>query len=146
MPITLTHPTDSTITWVSGNRGKRPNWVKAILEADSTLLPSTKEEKTFVSTVDDTPRLRYWHWNGLNDADGRGIPLTFCIVGAMTQKDAVDSLNKTMTTPVMPAEWAVCWREISPSSVDLGGKLGVFVLNKITKEWEERQVKIGFKA
>lgn len=146
MPITLTHPTDPTKTWTSGFRGKRPNWVKDILAADPTLLP-TKEKEEFVPVADDnTPRLRYWRWNGLNDEDGKGIPLTYCIVGAMTEHEAVTSLNKTMSTPVMPTEWTTCWKEISPDTVSLGGKTGVFVQNKLTKEWEERKAKIGFKA
>lgn len=147
MTITLTNPADPTITWTSGKRGKRPNWVKAILAADPTLLPVKEEEDEFVSTPDDnTPRLRYWRWNGLNDEDGKGIPLTLCIVGAMTSTEAVNALNKTMSIPVMPAEWATCWKEISPDTVSLGGKVGVFVQNKVTKEWEERKAKIGFKA
>lgn len=147
MTITLTHPTDPTKTWVSGNRGKRPNWVKDILAANPNLLPSSSKEETFVPVVDDTPRLRYWRWNGLNDEDGKGIPLTYCIVGAMTEHEAVTSLNKTMSTPVMPMEWATCWKEISPETVLLGGKIGVFEQNKITKDWEERKQKtFGSKA
>jgi hypothetical protein len=38
-PITLTNPTDPTISWTSGKRGPRPAWVVQILETDPTLLP-----------------------------------------------------------------------------------------------------------
>jgi hypothetical protein len=143
MTITLTHPTDSTVTWTSGKRGKRPNWVNAILAADPTLLPKKQsEEDEFVSTVDDnTPRLRYWRWNGLNDEDGKGIPLTLCIVGGMTVQDAMTRLNKTFSTPVMPAEWATCWKEINPENVQLGGKVGVFEKKKGSTDWVERKEK-----
>lgn len=149
MTITLTHPTDSTVTWTSGKRGKRPNWVNAILAADPTLLPKKQsEEDEFVSTPeDDSPRLRYWRWNGLNDEDGKGIPLTLCIVGGMTVQDAMTRLNKTFTTPVMPAEWNACWKEVNPENVQLNGRVGVFEQNKTTKEWEERKEKtFGSKA
>ncbi len=147
MSITLTHPTDPTKTWTSGFRGKRPNWVKDILAADPTLLPAKdKEDSTYVPADDNTPRLRYWRWNGLNDEDGHGIPLTYCIVGAMTENEAITALNKTMRTPVMPTEWATCWKEISPETVSLGGKVGVFVQNKLSMEWEERKQKISHVA
>lgn len=147
MTITLTHPTDPTKTWVSGNRGKRPNWVKEILAKDPNLLPSKEKDETYVPVDDNTPRLRYWRWNGLNDEDGKGIPLTYCIVGGMTSDDAIKRLNKTFSTPVMPAEWATCWVEVDPANVTLGGKVGVFEKLKGSADWVERKDKtFGSKA
>jgi hypothetical protein len=141
MTITLTHPTDPSIKWISGKKGKRPNWVNDILAKDPTLLPIKEKETSYTPEEDTTPRLRYWRWNGLNDEDGKGIPLTLCIVGGMTVQDAMTRLNKTFTTPVMPAEWATCWVEIDPANVALNGKLGVFEKQKGTTDWVERKEK-----
>lgn len=146
MTITLTHPSDPSIKWISGNRGKRPTWVKEILAKDPTLLPTTEKETSYTPEDDNTPRLRYWRWNGLNDEDGKGIPLTLCLVGAMTPTEAMTRLNKTFTTPVQPAEWQACWKEVNPSNVQLDNKMGVFVMNKATNVWEERKEKQGSKA
>ena len=147
MTITLTHPTDPTIKWVSGNRGKRPNWVKDILAKDPTLLPVKEKEETYVPVEDDTPRLRYWRWNGLNDEDGKGIPLTLCIVGGMTPTEAITRLNKTFTTPVQPMEWQACWLEVNPANIELGGRVGVFEKQKGSTDWVERKEKsYGSKA
>jgi hypothetical protein len=137
MPITLTHPTDSSITWTSGFRGKRPNWVKAILEADPTLLPVTAKEETFIPPTDPNV-VRYWKWNGLNDEDGKGIALIPCIVGAKSGAEALSYLNKTFKNPVFGSEWTNCWREVPAKNVELGGKEGVFTFNKITSVWEQR--------
>jgi len=148
MSITLTHPTDPTKTWTSGFRGKRPNWVKDILAANPNMLPSKeKDEEAYVPADDNTPRLRYWRWNGLNDEDGKGIPLTLCIVGGMTPEDAMKRLNKTFSTPVMPAEWMTCWKEVDPANVTFGGKVGVFEKKKDSPDWVERKEKaFGSKA
>jgi hypothetical protein len=147
-PITLVNPADPTQIWVSGKRGKRPTFVTEMLKANPNLLPSKEKNEAYVPPADDnTPRLRYWRWNGLNDEDGKGIPLTYCIVGAMTPHEAMKRLNKTFNTPVMPSEWGACWREVNPENVQLGGRMGVFEQNKISKEWEERKEKtFGSKA
>jgi hypothetical protein len=140
MTITLTHPTDPSITWVSGKVGKRPNWVKEILLANPNLLPSKEKEVFVPASEDSTPRLRYWKWNGLNDEDGKGAAVTTpCLVGAMSAQEALVALNKTFKTAVMATEWATCWKEVSPSVVELGGRLGVFVWNKATTAWDERK-------
>jgi hypothetical protein len=140
MTITLTHPTDPSIKWISGNRGKRPNWVNEILSANPNLLPSKEKEVFVPASEDSTPRLRYWKWNGLNDEDGKGAAVTTpCLVGAMSAQEALVALNKTFKTPVMQTEWQVCWVEISPSAVELGGKVGVFTFNKVTNVWEQRK-------
>lgn len=139
MTITLTHPTDPSITWTSGFRGKRPNWVKAILEANPNMLPNAPKEEVFVPSTDPNV-VRYWKWNGLNDEDGKGSAITTpCIVGAKTPSDARIALNKTFRTPVMDNEWNTCWKEISAKDVLLGGKEGAFMLNKKTNTWEERK-------
>ncbi len=151
MPITLTHPTDSSITWTSGFRGKRPKWVTEILAKDPTLLPVKEKESTYVPAVDNTPRLRYWKWKGLEDLedeDSRVTSRTLCVVGGMTPEDAMTRLNKTFSTPVMPTEWVACWKEIDPANVTiLGGKVGVFEKKKDSADWVERKEKsFGSKA
>lgn len=152
MTITLTHPTDPTKTWTSGFRGKRPNWVKDILAANPNMLPSKeKEGSAYVPVEDNTPRLRYWKWKGLEDLEDEDSRITtrnLCVVGGMTPEDAMKRLNKTFSTPVMPTEWATCWKEIDPANVTiLGGKVGVFEKMKDSIDWIERKEKaFGSKA
>ncbi len=140
MTITLINPVDPTQIWQSGKRGRMPKFVTDMLKANPNLLPS-KEKEVFVPSSEDTsPRLRYWKWNGLNDEDGKGASVTTpCLVGAMSAQEALVALNKTFKTPVLGTEWQNCWVEISPSVVELGGKLGVFTFNKATSVWEERK-------
>jgi len=138
MPITLTHPEDPTKTWTSGFRGKRPNWVVAMLNANPNLLPPTPKEKEAFVPPTDPNVTRYWKWNGLNDEDGEGGDIvTPCIVGAKSANEALVELNKTFRIPVMQTEWATCWREISAKDIQLGE--GVFQFNKATSVWEQRK-------
>lgn len=140
MAITLTHPTDSSITWVSGNRGKRPNWVKAILAANPELLPVTVKEEEFVAPTDPNA-LRFWKWAGLNDDEGRGAAVTHpCIVCAKSGPEAIVTLNKTFKSPVNAVEWATCWKEVSPKDIVGISKVGAYAWNKATLSWDERKI------
>lgn len=140
-PITLVNPADPTQVWTSGKRGRFPRFVTEMLKANPNLLPSKEKEVFVPSSENSTPRLRYWKWNGLNDEDGKGASVTTpCLVGAMSAHEALVALNKTFKTPVLGTEWQNCWVEISPSVVELGNRLGVFVWNKSTTTWDERKV------
>ena len=141
-PITLKHPTEPGVTWTSGKRGKRPNWVKDMLAADPTLLPSkgdTEEIEGIVPVTTIPTGVRYWKW-----VDQDGKPTKPCIVGAKTPQEAFMSLNKVFKFPVFDTEWKLCWREIYAKEFDadiaaLKEQEGVFTYNESTKTWEPRK-------
>jgi hypothetical protein len=133
-PITLKHPTDPNVTWTSGKRGKRPNWVKDMLAADPTLLPSKEDAASEAPIVAAPESVRYWKW-----VDQDGKPTKPCIVGAKTPQEAFMSLNRAFKFPVFDTEWKLCWREIDAATVSLNQQEGVFTFNDVTSAWEPRK-------
>lgn len=132
--ITLTNPANSSETWTSGKRGRKPGWVVDILNANPTMLPEKPKENAPI--VPAKNGVRYWKW-----VDQDNQPTRWCVVVAKSEQEAVMSLNKTFKQPVFDSEWRLCWREIDHSIVpSLTEQVGVFGFNKVTGLWEARPV------
>jgi hypothetical protein len=104
--LTIQNPTTGD-TWVSGNRGKPPKWVashpKYIQWKSNKSTPSVQIITTPVQTLNV---LKFWKFGSNNREFKSNVT---CIVGAFSELEAIQLLNKTFKNPVTANEFSSLW-------------------------------------
>lgn len=140
--ITYTNPLDATITWTSGGRGRRPNWVNELIDNGSITMVAKKKVITDESTTKPSNGMKYWKWTGPRDVDDDygGTCINVRIyVASMSIGEAIRELNKTFRNQVSLLEFSTCWKEIEPDEFMIRPTSGVWQMLKGETGWTERK-------
>jgi hypothetical protein len=136
MSLTVKNPANPSQTYTFGSRGKRPAFVTEGLANGTIKIPYEYETKQATVKTNKEPTqkaidletgLKAWKWVGVEDLDPRlnNCPVR-CVVVANDIREAIMTLNKTMTNAVTKYEFVNFWKQINKEEFDMREKVAAY--------------------